>query len=286
MKKIIVTGASGFIGKGLVQTLASEGFEVIAFRHGKEWSIPEKRVDLAALEGAYALIYLAGTNIGQRLWTKSFKEAIASSRIDGTSLLVEAIKALKSKPQIFMSASSIGYYGDRMCELLTEDSSPGNGFLADVTKKWEKASLPLEELGISRFFLRTSMVLSFKGGLLAKMAPFYRLGLGAILGEGKQWMSWIAYEDYLRAVVHILKNNLAGPVIMASEEPVRQKDFAKALAKHFHKKLFLKLPRGLLKLLPGGMGQELFLTSCRVQPQKLLQSGFVFSKSLDQILYR
>lgn len=262
--RILVIGASGLIGQALVAHLKAT---------------PIKHTALDNLPDADVVINLAGANIAAHLWTPSYKETIRQSRVETTRRL---IKALPSSTKLFISASSIGYYGDQGDEILTERSAPGRGFLASVTKEWEEASA---SVSCRRVLLRIAPVLSPQGGLLAKMLPAFRLGLGARLGSGNQWLSWIALNDLVRIFDHVMQGSIDGPLICASPAPIRQKDFAKTLAHHLHRPQWLMLPKTLLHLLPGGMGDELFLASTRCEPERLLKSGFSFlDASLEDAL--
>lgn len=261
--KIVIVGGSGLIGSLLKNYLSQEGYDVTTLSHN---AIP-------ALMPAYAVVInLAGAGIFRNFWTKRYKKEIIKSRIETTKRLV---KALSPQTKLFISASGIGYYGDRGFEIVTETSKAGSSFLSEVSEKWEEASQGLTSC--RRVVARISPVLTPKSGFLGPLRIAFKLGLGAKIGSGEQWQSWIHYTDLARAFVHIIQTtSLKGPVIIASPEPVRQKRFAKQLAKILHRPLFLRIPSSLIRLLPGGMGQELFLHSVRPKPSKLIDSGFHF----------
>jgi uncharacterized protein (TIGR01777 family) len=255
---VAVVGASGLLGTILCDFLREHEYKVIRVSHENVTRIP--RTDV--------VINLAGCSI-TGLWTQPYKEKILKSRVETTELLVKNIS-----PQLYIGASAIGYYGDSGKVLVTEDSPPGTNFLASVVRAWEEASAPLS---CRRVLARMAPVLTKKAGFLGKMAPLFRLGLGQTIGPGSQWQSWIHYLDLARSFVHIIENrDIEGPVNLSAPSPVTQKAFADTLAQVLHKPRFLNLPAPLVRLLPGGMGEELLLASCRASPKVLLSSGFTF----------
>jgi uncharacterized protein (TIGR01777 family) len=282
--RILVSGSHGLIGSALVLQLEKLGHQVIRLTRSKEpreneitWNPEAGVIAQAELEGFEAIIHLAGENIASKRWTEEQKQKLFMSRVRDTWLLSKAISRLSQKPKTFISASACGFYGDRGEERLTEASSKGEGFLASVCEKWEDAILSLEKDGVRLVHPRFGIALSSNGGVLAKMLPIFRLGLGAKLGSGKQYMSWIALDDLACALVHILDHEeIKGAVNFCSPNPVPQEVFAKTLAKVLHRPAFLWLPAPLLRLIFGEMADELLLTSQNVYPEVLLKSGFHF----------
>ena len=283
--RIVVSGATGLIGSSLVPFLRERGHEVHKLIRSRAnlgeneiaWDPDRGVIDSSLLEGMDAMIHLAGENILGR-WTETKKEKIWKSRVEGTRLLCEALSARQHPPLVFISASAIGYYGDRGEETLTEASAKGEGFLSDVCAEWEKSSQFLQEKGIWTLALRFGMVLSPRGGALKQMLHIFKLGLGGVLGSGKQWMSWIALEDVLRFIEFALhQNSLAGPVNVVSPCPVTNFAFTKALGHILHRPTFMGVPACAVKVMFGELGREVFLSSERVLPAKLEAAGFSFA---------
>jgi uncharacterized protein (TIGR01777 family) len=234
-------------------------------------------IDITALEGFDAVVNLAGENIAVK-WTEDQKQKILQSRIESTKTLVNALIRLKRPPNILINASAIGYYGNRGDEVCNEESSPGQGFLAEVCQQWEEAAHPAEEKGIRVVLLRIGIVLSPDGGALAKMLPVFKFGAGGKFGSGEQYMSWIAIDDLVGIILFTLnQENLKGPVNAVAPEPVRNVDFVKILGKTLNRPEILPVPETALKLLAGKeMAEEMLLSSTYVEPKKLLQSGYSF----------
>ncbi len=283
--KILITGASGFIGSALTQKIQNSGYDVLkTTRNPHEtasgfiyWNPERDEISLDALEGLEGVIHLAGENIAGFRWSEAKKDRIFLSRVRGTWLLSHALLRVKTPPRFFFSASAVGFYGSRGDERLTDESRQGSGFLADVCRKWEEASDCLREKGVRVIHGRFGTVLDPSGGMLKKMLPLFRLGLGMQMGKGNQWMSWIARDDLIRAIEWILFTKpQEGAVNCTSPNPVRQKEWARAVAKAVHRPLFLKMPRSIVRLIFGEMGDELFLSSTRAEPDKLIRSGFQF----------
>jgi uncharacterized protein (TIGR01777 family) len=284
--RILLSGSSGLIGSALKNFLQQAGHEVVCLMRNKEAVVPEDAIYWDPIHGLFqkedfegfeAVIHLAGTNIAQGRWTKKKKEEIFLSRCRDTWLLSHVLCRLYRPPTTLISASAVGFYGDRGDEELTEESRQGIGFLADLCEKWEKGTDAIENRGTRVVHARFGAVLSAKGGVLQKMLIPMRLGLGGKLGSGKQWVSWIGIDDLLGACDHCLtREELCGPINFTSPEPVTQEEFVKTLAKSVHRPAFCNLPSWLVKALFGEMGKELLLSSQKVKPEKLLKTGYVF----------
>jgi uncharacterized protein (TIGR01777 family) len=284
--KIIIAGASGFIGSRLKKRLAKEGHDIVSLLRRESsdsgdvslrWNPDEGWLDPKVLEGFDVVINLAGESISSLRWTEGKKKRILDSRVKSTCLLAETAAKLKNPPKIFLNASAVGYYGSRGEETLKENDSPGKGFLAFVCQKWEQALDTAEQKGIRTLKLRFGVVLNPEGGVLAKMLLPFKFGLGGILGNGEQYMSWISLEDLCESIIFLLnENSISGPVNCVSPQPVTNKVFTKELGKALHRPTFLRVPAPVIRLLFGEMGEDLFLSSQRALPYKLRNAGFVF----------
>lgn len=281
--KVIVSGASGLIGTALVSALRDEGCSVVRLvRRAPQapdearWEPRTRSVDSKALEGSDAVVHLAGAGVGSRPWTTSYKEEIRGSRLLGTSTLATALAALKSPPTVFVSGSAVGYYGDTADRETTEEAPHGAGFLADLAVDWEAAAQPAAKAGIRVVQPRTGIVLARKGGILGMMLPAFKFGLGARLGDGRQWMSWISLRDEVAALRFLIGSELSGPVNLTAPLPVTNAEFTKAVGAALHRPAPLFVPARILRLAPGGFAQESALISQRVMPRRLLDAGFVF----------
>jgi uncharacterized protein (TIGR01777 family) len=229
-----------------------------------------------AVSGFDAVIHLAGESIVGR-WTAAKKARIRESRVAGTLNLASALARAEEKPKVFICGSAIGYYGDRGDELLREESAPGTGFLADVCQEWEEATTSAVQADIRTAHIRTGIVLSPKGGALGAMLLPFKLGLGGRTGNGRQWMSWVDVQDMVGAILHILKNDLLqGAVNMVAPKPVRNAEFAKTLASVLSRPAIFPMPAFAVKAIFGEMGEELLLSSQKVEPGKLISSGYPF----------
>jgi uncharacterized protein (TIGR01777 family) len=223
-----------------------------------------------------AVVHLAAESIAGA-WTQSKKERISQSRITGTRNVADGLRRVFSRPRVLLSASAIGIYGDRGDEELTETSEPGTGFLADVCRRWEEAAQEAQSLGVRVVHLRTSLPLDPSGGFLQAVLPPFRVGLGARLGSGRQWLSWIHLEDWLDLVLFALENpSVSGPLNLTGPEPVHNSTFARSLAAALHRPAFLSAPSFALRMAPGGMGDELLLASQKVLPAQARRLGFPF----------
>lgn len=284
--KVLVSGSRGMIGSSLVPFLLAGGHTVTRLVRGPAgpggteipWGPTEGKLDLGMLESHDAVVHLAGENLASGRWTPERKVRIFDSRVKGTRLLAETLGGLAHPPKVMVSASAIGYYGDRGDEVLTEESAVGRGFLADLCREWEAASEPAAEKGIRVVRLRLGVVLSPAGGALAKMLLPFKLGLGGRLGSGRQFMSWIALDDVLAVVLRALTDDsLAGPVNAVAPNPVTNLDFTKALGRVLWRPTIFPVPAFALRMAFAGMADETLLASNRVQPVKLLAKGFTYS---------
>ncbi|PWU22785.1 MAG: TIGR01777 family protein [Candidatus Rokuibacteriota bacterium] len=283
--RILVTGASGFIGSALVPLLASRGHAVIRLVRSAPppgaaavpWDPEAGTVDGAALEGLDAVIHLAGENISSGSWTAAKKARIRKSRVDGTALLARTLARLTRPPSLFASASAVGYYGDRGDEVLTETSAPGGDFLATVCRDWEAAASPAVRAGIRVVHPRFGVVLSPSGGALARMLGPFRMRMGGPIGSGSQYVSWIAIDDALGAIEHVLSaGTLDGPVNITSPHPVTQVEFARSLGRVLGRPTVLAVPAFGVRLMFGEMANAVLLASQRLNPARLLSSGYEF----------
>ncbi len=284
--RILLSGASGLIGSSLLPSLTARGNEVSRLvraasktREGEiAWDPPRATIDGASLEGFGAVVHLAGENIAAGRWTAEKKRRILESRRNGTRLLADALSRLSRPPRVLVSASAVGYYGDRGDEKLHEESKPGKGFLSEVCIAWEEATKPALLKGIRVVRLRIGMVLSAAGGALEQMLRPFRLGLGGRIGRGRQYMSWIAVDDLVGAIIQSIENErLEGAVNAVAPTPVTNLEFAKTLGQVVSRPALLPAPALALRVLFGEMAEELLLASTRVEPARLLSSGYRFS---------
>jgi uncharacterized protein len=285
MPDVAVTGASGLLGSALVPALAGAGYRVTRLVRRRptgdeiHWDPATGTIESAALEGIQAVVHLAGENIGVR-WTAARKRRIRASRVEGTLLLSRTLAALRQPPQVLISASAVGIYGDRGDELLTESSplpSPPTDFLVQVGKDWEAAAQTATGAGIRVVTPRFGIVLARSGGALARMLPPFRLGLGGPFGGGRQWMSWISIDDVVGVILYALSTeSLAGAVNATAPNPVSNREFARTLGRVLRRPTILPLPAAAIRLGLGEMGSVALLQSQRVVPARLLQSGYRF----------
>jgi uncharacterized protein (TIGR01777 family) len=287
--RVAVSGASGLLGRALLPFLTTGGHEVLRLVRGHHapdhspgevyWDLKRGRIEIGKLEGLDAVVHLAGENIGAR-WTRDRKRRIRESRGIGTRFLCEALARLRQKPKVLVTASAVGIYGNRGDELLTEGSATlaaPQDFLVTVGREWEAATEPARAAGIRVVITRFGLMLSPAGGILAKMLPPFRAGLGGPLGGGRQWMSWISIDDAVGAVHHaIMTEALSGPVNTTAPEPVTNREFTATLARVLGRPALLPVPAPALRLALGEMGQVAVLGSARVVPERLSQSGYRF----------
>jgi uncharacterized protein (TIGR01777 family) len=284
--RVIVSGASGLIGCRLTTYLSDRGHRVDSLVRrapipdGNEirWHPESHRIDRERMEGADAVIHLAGENIAAGRWTPARKERILRSRVDGTRFLCESLASLAARPRVLVAASAVGYYGDRLDESVDEQSAPGSGFLARVCHGWEEATQSAQQASIRVVHLRIGMVLAAEGGALAKMLTPFKMGLGGPVGNGRQYVSWIAIDDLMKCIEYVIDHDsLSGPVNAVSPNPVTNAVFAKTLGRVLHRPALAPVPALAVKAMFGEMGKSLLLEGARVLPKRLLDSGFEFS---------
>jgi hypothetical protein len=286
--RVVVTGSSGLIGRALCSRLLANGHEVVRVvrqpvrpdDHVLQWNPQAGTIDASALEGADAAIHLAGAGIGDRRWNEARKRILFESRSRSTALLSRALAVLDRPPRVLVSASAIGFYGDRGDEVLTEQSPPGDDFLASLCVRWEADTAPAAEAGIRVICARTGIVLSPDGGALPKLLPLFKLGLGGRFGSGAQWWSWISLDDEIRALEWLIENDVRGPVNLSAPNPVTNREFTQVLSAVLRRPALLPVPRFGPKLLLGSeFADAMLFTSARVRPAVLESRGFVFSHS-------
>ena len=286
--KVLICGAGGLIGRALCEYLRALGYYVAALRrvdgqldpqNGPCWNIAAGKIDFADFADVDIVVHLAGESIATGRWNKTKKQRIIDSRVDSTHLLAMAIAGLRITPSLFICASAIGFYGDRGDVLVDESSDAGvDGFVSKVAKRWEHACLPVTQSATRLVNLRTGLVLSRHGGALKRMLLPFKLGLGGVIGDGKQYMSWIAMEDMLRGVQFIIEQHGAvGPINMVSPNPVTNEQFTQALGKVLHRPTRLPMSASMARFIFGQMADELLLSSTKVAPTKLQALGFEFN---------
>lgn len=283
---IAISGSSGLIGSALVRALELRGHEIrpLVRREARtaleiSWDPDRGTIDSARLNGVDSVIHLAGENIAQR-WTDDVKRRIRESRTRATTLLCQTLASVAAKPAVLLSGSAVGIYGDRGSETLDEASALGDDFLASLCREWEAATKPAVDAGIRVVNLRTGLVLSRDGGALAKLLPLFRLGGGGKLGDGNQWMSWIALADYVEAIGFLIRTEgLTGPFNLVAPNPVTNEEFTHVLGHVLGRPEIFSVPRFALKFAMGEMAEATVLASQRVRPRKLLESGFAFAFS-------
>jgi uncharacterized protein (TIGR01777 family) len=279
--KISLTGSHGLVARHLIPALEDRGHHVLRVVRGDaspgevRWDPDAGTIDPGALE-VDAVIHLAGVGVASRRWNAAHRQAVMDSRVKGTSVLAGRIAEASSRPSVLLSASAIGYYGDRGDQELTESAGPGTGFLVDVARNWEAATAKAEEAGVRTVHLRTGIVQAAEGGALKPQLLVFKAGLGAPLGSGQQWVSWISIDDEVGAILHALGNDsISGPLNLASPNPVRNASYTATLAKALHRPAVLKVPAAALRLALGHqMADEMLLASQRVIPAELAATGY------------
>ena len=293
-KVILVTGASGLIGNALIEFLSAQGHRVLALRRiaddeqrpvSEVYWCPETRecrllpLDISSVDhgGIDVVIHLAGENAGDGRWSPAKKQRILQSRIDGAKVLTEAIMAMERKPELVMMASAIGYYGDTGDHPADECGAAGSGFLSEICQQVEPIAQPLDDAGVRLVHMRFGVVLSPLGGALARMMLPFKLGLGGRIGDGRQWFSWLTLPELAAMVAFVMaETSLDGPINFVSPAAVTNADFTQALAKVLKRPAIFPLPAPIVKLAFGEMGEQMLLTSLRVQPRKLTEAGYRF----------
>jgi hypothetical protein len=284
---ITVSGASGLIGSALVRALHADGHEVrrlvrrppqAADEH--QWDPATGEIDEDAIAVADAVVHLAGLGIGDKRWTEDYKRAVLGSRVEGTSLIAATIAKHSDRVKVLIGASAVGWYGNRGDDLLTEIEPSGAGFLSDVVRQWEASAALASDAGVRVVNIRTGIVLSAGGGALGRMVPIFKAGLGGRLGNGQQWMPWIALSDELAAIRFLIQHEeISGPVNLTAPDPVRNVEFTHALGRAVHRPAVAFVPRLALKAAFGGFADEGLLVSQRVVPDVLFHAGFEFGYS-------
>ena len=291
--RVLISGATGMVGSALAGRLEAQGSEIHRLvrreaRGDREvpWDPEKQTIDATGLEGMDIVYHLAGESIASGRWTEAKKARIRDSRIVGTTLLSEALAKLESKPAALVSASAIGYYGDRGGEILTENSGPGEGYLPEVSVGWEQATAAASDAGIRVVNPRIGIVLSKAGGALAKMLLPFRMGVGGKIGSGSQYMSWITLTDLVGVLIHCAStDSLSGPVNAVAPNAVSNVDFTKAMGRVLNRPAILPMPALAARLAFGEMADALLLSSTRVSPRQLFASGYSFeSSNIDQAL--
>jgi uncharacterized protein (TIGR01777 family) len=294
--KIVVAGGSGFLGEPLVKRLLARGHDVAVLTRNAahvgagravEWDARSQGAWSDEAASAEVVINLAGENVGDGRWTAKRKQRMVASRIDATHAIVEALRRDASRPRTMINASAVGFYGDRGDEVLDEHSSRGDGFLAELVEQWEAAAREAES--IARLaVLRFGVVLDSDGGALKKMALPFKLGVGGPIGNGEQWLSWVDREDVMKMVEWVIDRDVArGIYNVTSPQPVRNREFARALGRALHRPAFLPTPAFVLRLAFGQMGEEVLLAGQRVIPRRAEAEGFAFARpAIDGALAR
>ena len=283
--KILVSGSTGLIGRALVGRLESSGHDVVRLVRpesrsgvtGITWDPGAGVLDASQLEGFDAVVHLGGENIADRRWSEEQKRRIRDSRVMGTTLLANALARLDSPPSVFLCASAGGYYGDRGDEVLADSADAGTDFLAQVTREWEDSTQPASEAGIRVVNMRISVVLTADGGMLKRVLPIFKLGLGGRLGSGSQYMSWITRQDLIDAIVWVMDHDdLSGGVNVSSPNPVTNAEFTRALGRQIGRPAIFSVPKFALRIAQGDLS-DVVLSSIRMEPERLVSSGFEFA---------
>jgi uncharacterized protein (TIGR01777 family) len=285
--KVLITGSSGLVGSALSSQLQTQGHTLYrlvrrpakADKNEIYWNPETGSLDKSAMDGLgiEAVVHLAGENIAQRRWNETQKKKIRDSRVNGTRVLADALAHLSQPPKVLVSASAIGFYGSRGDEILTEESPPGAGFLAEVCREWEAAAAPAAKAGIRVVLLRSGVILSKDAGALKKMLLPFKLGMGGIIGNGRQYMSWIDLEDAVGAIHYALREEkLRGPVNNTAPQPVTNREFTRTLGRVLFRPTCFPIPASTARLVFGEMADEMLLAGARVKPAKLQAAGYQF----------
>lgn len=282
--RVTVSGASGLIGQALCRQLEAGGHEVTRLVRRPpgpgeaRWDPPAGQLDVTAIDGADAVVHLAGAGIGDHRWTDEYRQTLRDSRIRTAELLATAITGAERPPSVFLSGSAVGIYGESETESFTEQSPTGSGFLADLCREWEAAAAPAADAGTRVAYLRSGLVFTPTGGVLPKLALPVKLFAGGRYGSGRQWQSWIALDDEVRAIVHLLTSELSGPVNLTAPAPVSNRDLMSTLGRVLRRPVWLPAPKLPLRLVLGReRADALLFEGQRVVPEALLADGFVFT---------
>ena len=280
--KILIAGSSGFIGKALCHRLKQHDIFRLVRRtpaNNKEiyWHPENYTINPKDIEGFAAIIHLGGAGVADKIWTDKYRKLLRDSRIESTKALCSAILKCSNKPTVYISSSGVNFYGANSNDALTETSPTGTSFLSGLCRDWEGASAQLDDAGIRRVLLRTSIVLGEGGGMLAKLSPIFKFGLGGPIGLGKRFFPWISLHDMCSLIEFSLNNTaLSGPINAVAPEVISNLEFTKALATHLHRPAIFPVPTPIFKLLPSDMVEDLFLCNLKIVPQKLSKSEFSF----------
>jgi uncharacterized protein (TIGR01777 family) len=287
--RIVIAGATGFIGRALVDELAGRGFRLVALTRRPDRSALPPNVLAAGwdgrtvsewrrhVDGALAVVNLAGDSLAQGRWTRTKKERIRASRVRPGAALVEAVRAAGTRPRVFVQASAVGFYGDSGEVEVDEDSPSGTGFLAGVVESWEASTRAVEALGVRRVILRSGLVLGRGGGVWPSLVRPFRFFVGGPLGGGRQWLSWISLADEVRAIRHLIeREDLAGPFDLTSPAPLRQAELCRIIGRALRRPCWAPVPAPVLRILFGAKARETLLVSQRARPRRLLEAGFAF----------
>ncbi len=281
---VLISGATGLIGSALIPELEGGGHRVIRLSRSRSsaedtirWDSTSGALDPSRLGGIDAVVHLAGESIAEGRWTPEKKRRIMESRRMGTRLLAETLAGLSGPPEVMVSVSAVGYYGDRGNELLREESEPGSDFLAEVCKAWEAAANPAREAGIRVIHPRMGIVLSTKGGALGRTLPIFKLGGGGRIGSGRQWWSWVALDDVVGIIIHALtERSVEGPINVGSPNPLTNAEYTKVLGKVLNRPTVFPLPAPAARVVLGELADALLLASQRMEPAKLKETGYEF----------
>ncbi len=285
--RMAITGSTGMIGSTLISFFLSKGHSVTQITRQRvlkgahqtpflTWDPDAGQIDSQALEGHDAVIHLAGANVGER-WSESYKKDILQSRVKGTRLLCQTLARLKDKPKVLLSASAVGYYGNHAPDKILDENSPqGQGFLPDVCQQWEEETKVAKDAGIRVVNMRFGVVLSKNGGALAKMWTPFQMGLGGVLGSGKQMMSWVALDEIPFIIGHLMNKDISGPVNLVSPQVVSNAQFTRVLGQVIKRPTIFHIPGFMIQLLFGEMGERLLLEGARVVPKRLQETGYQF----------
>jgi len=284
--KVLLSGASGMLGSAIGRALHGQGASLLQLVRrlpaGPEelgWDPIEGELEVGRIEGIDAAVHLSGASVAAKRWSRRYKREMLESRVGSTEVLCRTLAKLVQPPRVLVTASAVGYYGDRGDEILDEDAAAGQGYLAELCREWEAATRPAEDAGIRVVHLRFGMVIG-QGGAMARLAPLFRLGLGGRLGSGRQWVSWVSEADAVKAALFALADSdLAGALNVTAPSPVTNAEFTRELGRAVHRPALLPAPAFALRLAVGEMADEALLASTRAVPRRLTQAGFAFSHS-------